>query len=122
MLSMTGMVNSEEIGNRMVGKVTLPRDGKGGGLDGSEDFGAGFRIKLMSVEAQGEPFPNGLDLGLGVAFSEGCLHEGAVGVPHSTAHDEPFFTGPLHEHGAVALIYFRWCITHIHTVRDTNPF
>ncbi len=104
------------------GKEILPRDGKGSRLNGGEDFGTGLMIKLMSVETQEEPFPNGLDRGLRIAFSEGRLDKGAGGVPHDTAHDEPLFTRPLHEHGAVALIYFRWCITHIHTVRDTNPF
>ena len=119
---LAGMVNREEAGNKIVGKVTLPRDGKGGGLDGGEDFGASFPIELMPIEAKEDAFPDGLDCGLWILPLDGRLHDGACGVPHGTAHNEPLFAGPLHQQGAVARRYLRWSIAHIHTVRNTGPF
>jgi hypothetical protein len=92
-LSIAGMVNREEFEKGTSGEGILLWDGNDGRLDGGEDFGEGFRIELMSVEAQKEPFPNGLDRGLRVAFSEGRLDEGAGGIPHGTPHDQSFFAG-----------------------------
>ena len=114
---MPGMVNIEEIEKETDGEVILPRDGKGGRLDGGKDFGTGFRIELMPVETKKEPLSNGLNRSLWIMLTEGCLDKGACGVPHGTSHDEPFFTGPLHEHNVVALLHVRRCIVHADTSR-----
>ncbi len=101
------MENREEIGKGAAGEGILPCDGKGGGLEGCEHFGGEFMIELKSVEQKKETFPNGLNRSLWIVLPDRRLDEGAVGVPHGTSHDKPLFTRPLHQHGAVALVYLR---------------
>jgi hypothetical protein len=81
-------------------------------LDGGEDFGTGFGIEFVSVEAEEEAFADSFRGGLWVLLPYGRFDESTRRLAHRAPHLESFFSGPLHEHVSIAGIDFGRCILH----------
>ena len=93
----------------------LPDDGLACGLDGSEDLCPAVGIEFVSIEAEEETFADGCRGRLRILFPNGRFNEGTRRLAHRTPHLESFLSGPLHEHGPIAGVYFGRCILHWRT-------